>query len=67
MLAVRQKHAALARLLISVGADPSIRNQAGLTAADYAQRNDDATFADWLRTQAREYDARYRPAGTVRK
>jgi uncharacterized protein len=67
MLAVRQKHAALARHLISVGADPSIRNQAGLTAADYAQRNDDATFADWLRTQAREYDARYRPAGTVRK
>jgi uncharacterized protein len=67
MLAVRQKHAALARRLISEGADPSIRNDAGFTAADYAQRNDDTTLAEWLRTQAREYDARYRPAGTVRK
>jgi ankyrin repeat protein len=67
MLAVRQKHDAVARQLIAAGADPTIRNDAGLTAADYAQRNHNQPLADWLRGQAREYDARYRPAGTVRR
>jgi uncharacterized protein len=67
MMAVRQKHDAVARQLISAGADPTIRNRAGLTAADYAQRNDDKPLAEWLRAQARDYDARYRPPGTVRR
>ena len=67
MLAVRQKHDAVARQLISAGADPTIRNEAGLTAADYAQRNHNQSLAEWLRGKARDYDARYRPAGTVRR
>jgi len=67
MLAVRQKHEAVARQLISAGADPAVRNDAGLAAADYALRNDNKPLAEWLRVRAQEYDARYRPAGTVRR
>jgi ankyrin repeat protein len=67
MLAVRQRHEALARRLIAAGADPSLRNDAGMSAADYAARNGNAALAEWLAARAREYDARYRPTGTVRK
>jgi ankyrin repeat protein len=67
MLAVRQKHEALARRLIAAGADPSLRNDAGMSAGDYATRNGNAALAEWLLARAREYDARYRPTGTVRK
>jgi ankyrin repeat protein len=67
IMAVRQKHEAVVRQLISAGADPTVRNDAGLTAADYALRNDNKALADWLRDKALEFDARYRPAGTVRK
>ncbi len=67
MLAVRQKHEALGRRLIAAGADPSLLNDAGMSAADYAARNGNAALADWLRARATEYDARYRATGTVRK
>jgi uncharacterized protein len=39
MMAARQGHAALVELLLAEGADPSGRNEAGFTAADYLERN----------------------------
>ena len=67
MMAVRQKHEALARHLISAGADPTVRNHAGLTAAEYARRNDNKPLADWIRAKAVEFTARYKSPGTVRR
>ena len=59
MLAVRQKHEAIARELIAAGADPTVRNQAGLSAADYALRTDNRALAQWIRDKATEFAARY--------
>lgn len=67
MLAVRQRHDVLARQLIAEGADPAVRNDAGLAAADYAQRGANQALADWIRAKATEFNARYRPGGTVRR
>jgi ankyrin repeat protein len=67
MMAARQKHEAVARELIAAGADPTVRNEAGLTAADYAERVDDRPLADWIRAKATDFAARYGAAGTVRR
>lgn len=67
MLAARQKHEPVVRLLVAAGADPTVRNSAGLGAADYAQRSDNKALADWLRAKSVEFNARYRPGGTVRR
>ena len=67
MLAVRQRHDDLARLLVAEGADPAVRNDAGLAAADYARRSGNQALADWIRAKATEFNARYRPGGTVRR
>ena len=57
----------LARLLVAEGADPAVRNDAGLAAADYARRSGNQALADWIRAKATEFNARYRPGGTVRR
>jgi ankyrin repeat protein len=67
MMAVRQRHEVLAKELVDAGADPTVRNDAGLTAADYAERGDNPTLARWIREKATEFAARYRAAGTVRR
>jgi ankyrin repeat protein len=41
----------LAQLLIAHGADPSLPNDAGVTAADLAREKGHAEFADWLAAQ----------------
>lgn len=59
MLAARQKQVTAARLLVERGADPSLRNEAGLTAADYFELAGNPEQALWMRTQAAKFIARY--------
>ncbi len=59
MMAARQKLPSLAELLIEEGADPTPRNQSGLSAADYFERNGDTEHAKWLRERARAFEERY--------
>lgn len=65
MLAARQKQLTVAQLLVREGADPSLRNEGGYTAADYLERNGLADDAKWMRAQAdaflRRYGTRERP------
>lgn len=67
MMAARQRHEAVIRELIGAGADPTGINEAGLGAADYAQRRGDAELARWIRAKSDEFNARYRAGGTVRR
>ncbi|MFT4099577.1 MAG: ankyrin repeat domain-containing protein [Burkholderiaceae bacterium] len=59
MMAARQKLPSIAELLVEEGADPTPRNQSGLSAADYFERNGDANRAGWLRERARAFEERY--------
>lgn len=58
MLAARQMKITVARLLVNEGADPTLRNQAGLDAADYFERLGETGHADWMRGQANEFRRR---------
>ena len=62
MMAARQGHKTLVRYLIEEGADPTQRNEAGLSIADYLRRAGDIELADWVQERAREFEARY---GTI--
>ncbi len=59
MMAARQQRPTVARYLVEQGADPSLRNEAGLTAADYFERQGDTEHAQWFRAQAQAFRARY--------
>ena len=59
MLAARQERATVAKYLVEQGADPTLRNQAGLDAADYFERNAEPRHAEWMRAQAREFRRRH--------
>lgn len=59
MMAARQLHPTTARLLIDEGADPTPRNQAGLTAAEYARLAGDPKLADFLARQADAFRQRH--------
>jgi uncharacterized protein len=62
MMAARHRNATVARYLVEEGADPTQRNDAGFTAADYFQRYGENDLAKWLRDQAREFEGKY---GTI--
>lgn len=64
MMAARHRNPAMARLLVEEGADPTQRNEAGLTVADYFKRYGALEQAQWFADRARDYEARY---GTVDK
>lgn len=64
MMAARQKQISAARLLVEAGADPTQRNQASLTAADYLERQGEVTEAQSMREQAGAFLRRY---GTVER
>ena len=53
MLAAMYGHADVARLLLEEGADPSLRNEQGLTAVDFARRADRSDLADLIAVRMR--------------
>lgn len=59
MMAARQEHPTVARYLVEQGADPSLANEAGLTAADYFEARKDSANAAWMRERAAEFRRRY--------
>lgn len=59
MLAARGNHTRAARLLVERGADPSLRNDAGLGAPEYLMRAGSPDEAEWMRDRATEYLRKY--------
>ena len=53
MLAAMYGHADVVRLLLEEGADPSLRNEQGLTAVDFARRADRGDLADLIAERMR--------------
>jgi len=62
MMAARMRALPVVQYLIDQGADPSLRNQAGLDAAAYLERNGERQWAIWMKERVQRYVARY---GTV--
>ncbi len=62
MMAARMRALPVVQYLIDQGADPSLRNQAGLDAAAYLERNGERQWAIWMKERAQRYVAQY---GTV--
>ena len=54
MMAVRYGTADAARLLVQEGADPTLRNQLGLTAADFARQADRADMVELVAQAVRQ-------------
>lgn len=46
-------------LLIKEGADPTLKNDAGLTAADFAEKTNDKELSAWLRRREDDFRKRY--------
>lgn len=59
MMAARFNHRPAAAALISLGADPTMSNQAGLTAKDYAKENNNNDLAFWLEQQEISFTHKY--------
>ena len=58
MMAARHKQVTVLRLLLEQGADPTARNEAGLTAADYLERQGEREAAELVRARAEEFRRR---------
>lgn len=54
MMAARDGHAACVTLLLDEGADATLRNEAGLTALDFAREHQHRAVADMLRAHGRK-------------
>jgi uncharacterized protein len=54
MLAAMYGHANVVRLLLEEGADPSLRNEQGLSAVDFARRADRGDLADLIAARLRQ-------------
>jgi uncharacterized protein len=59
MMAARQGRPTTVDLLLAEGADPTIRNEAGFTAADYARGNGDVRLSRQLAERAKEFSRRH--------
>jgi uncharacterized protein len=59
MMAARERRTDIVRLLLEEGADPSQKNQAGLSAADYLDRHKETAMAQELRQRAIEFVKKY--------
>ncbi len=59
MMAVRFNHRPAAAALIEAGADPTQSNQAGLTARDYANQNNNKDLAFWIEGEEIAFTNRY--------
>lgn len=58
MMAAREKHLTAMRALLEEGADPTLRNERGWSAADYLDRQGEPAQAAWMREQARAFERR---------
>jgi ankyrin repeat protein len=59
MMAARHGDRAICQLLADDGADPTPRNQAGLSAGDFAARAGDADLSAWFKRQEVSWRARH--------
>jgi ankyrin repeat protein len=59
MMAVRHRRSEIARLLVDEGADPTLKNESGWTAAEYARALNEDPLAAWLDERAAEYRRKY--------
>lgn len=59
MMAAREGRMAAVKLLVAEGADPSLRNEAGLGAPEYLARRGDLAEARWLADRASAFLQRY--------
>ena len=59
MVAARFNHRPAAAALLAFGADPTLRNEAGLTARDYALKNANRDLAFWLEMEEVSFTNRY--------
>jgi len=59
MITAREKQVQAAHLLVERGADPSLRNEAGLGATEYLTRIGATEDANWMRERAADYLRRY--------
>lgn len=59
MMATRFNHRPAAAALIAAGADPTQSNQAGLTARDYANQNNNKDLAFWIEGEEIAFTNRY--------
>lgn len=60
MMAARQGHTEAVRMLIEEGADPTIQNQSGFTATEYARRADQKALVAELEAYTAAFARRYR-------
>ena len=59
MMAARFNHRPAAAALLAFGADPTLRNEAGMTARDYALKNANRDLAFWLEMEEISFTNRY--------
>lgn len=64
MMAANFMKRATVLLLIKEGADPTLKNDAGLSAADFAARTNDQELAAWLRRREEDFRLRH-PASSA--
>ena len=59
MMAARFRHPAAARLLVQLGADPTLINDSGMSAKLYANENRDNDLAFWLELEEISFTTKY--------
>jgi len=64
MMAARAGHATTINLLLAQGADPSLKNQIGMTALDFAQRYKEPDGIKTLTGKAEAWTAQHEASGT---
>ncbi len=64
MMAARDKKRATVILLIQQGANSTLINAAGFTAADFAARVEDMELSDWLKRRENDYRKKYETVET---
>ena len=63
MMAAREGRVTVAEYLVREGADPTLRNEPGLDAADYFMRAGNTRQAEWMRDESRAWTRKHGGAG----
>lgn len=59
IMAARHSQISMARMLVEEGADPTLKNDQGYTAADYWKRLKETAEETWMRQKAADFARRY--------